>query len=313
MPDAPPEAVVAPVHTERVDLSGRAVGLRWYGAGPDGAVVVYAHGGLSCAADAALGHAAAADVGIGLLAVDRPGLGASDPDPDRDTARGGADVRAVLDALGIDDPLGAVGWSLGGQYALAAAHADARLPAVAVLAGVPPLDRPGVRSALSTTDRLLLQAVSDRVPARASLAMFRLTGRLAARDARRRGTASQGPPAGRRDLTTWGPSDAEVLAGPAGPIVLQAVAEATADPRAAREEYRAWLRPWGFDPAEVAVPVTVHHGDADRWVTGALVDDLVAALPAATVRSWPGTGHLLGATIWPDVLAGLTEAPVDRS
>jgi pimeloyl-ACP methyl ester carboxylesterase len=103
----------------------------------------------------------------------------------------------------------------------------------------------------------------------------------------------------------WGPADAEVLSGPAGPVIDDAVAEATRSTGAMGEEYRAWTRPWGFEPAEVTVPVVVWQGDMDRWVPPDLAGQLADVVTDGGVRTCPGEGHLLLARHWGDVLDDL--------
>lgn len=288
--------------TSRVD--GRVVAHRRYGAepGPGVAVVVSCHGGLSCGADAALGHAAAAERGISLLAIDRPGVGRSDDQPGRTTGDWAVDLDGVLDDLGVARTLGIVGWSLGGQYALAArALLPDRIPAAAAVAGVPPLDQPHVRASLSTSDRMLLGAVRSGIPRSASQALFR---RVSAAAARTMGAGS-GPGPARLTLRTWGEADAAVLAGPAGPVLRAAVAEATASASGMAEEYRAWRRPWGVALDAVPAPVTIWQGDRDRLVPSGLGDRLVTSIPGSRLEPCPGQGHLLLASRWGDVLDGL--------
>lgn len=298
----------APVDEGTAVVDRRRVAYRRYGAdpGPGVPTVLSCHGGLSCGADAALGHDAAAQRGLSLLAVDRPGIAGSDPQPGRTTGSFAAVAAGVADHLAIGTMLGAVGWSLGGQYALSCgALLASRVPSVAVVAGVPPLSWPGVRSALSSTDRMLLAATRPRVPRFASGVLFGVVARQAQRTAERRGDgpAKVGPLLQR----TWGPADAAVLAGPAGAVIDAAVAEGTRSIDAMREEYLAWARDWGLDLADVTVPVTVWQGDADRWVPMALGERLVAALPDGRLRRCPGEGHLLLAAHWGDVLDALSD------
>jgi pimeloyl-ACP methyl ester carboxylesterase len=290
-----------------VDVGGRPVGFRWFGARrtDDTRVVLSCHGGLSCGADAALGHGAAQDRDVSLLAIDRPGVAASGPLPGRCTADFTADVVAVLDGLDVARAAGVVGWSLGGQYALAAARAADRVPACALVGGVPPLSWPGVQAALSTTDRALLWAVGGRAPRFVTTTAFRAVHRQAVRTARKRSRSGDGAAPGRMELRTWGPVDAAVLAGPAGPVVDEAVVEATMSVDGMVEEYRAWARDWGFAPAEVTAPVVLWQGDQDHWVPAHLARRLADALPRARVEMCAGIGHLLLADRWGDVLDGL--------
>jgi pimeloyl-ACP methyl ester carboxylesterase len=74
--------------------------------------------------------------GVRLVTVDRPGSGRSDPDPHPGMARWVADTGALVDHLRLGR-FGLVGWSGGGQFALAAAAGlPDRVTSVA-LAGTP--------------------------------------------------------------------------------------------------------------------------------------------------------------------------------
>ncbi|MFZ4517581.1 MAG: alpha/beta fold hydrolase [Microthrixaceae bacterium] len=280
---------------------GRRLGVRWFGRqpGPGVPVVLSCHGGLSCGLDAALGHDAAEQRGLAILAPDRPGVGASDPDPERATGDWTHDVAALLDALGVERTVGVVGWSLGGQYALAAARLGARVPAVAIVADGIPLQWPGARRHLHPVDRLLLRAAHlPEAVARRTFTVARLR-KEPPRDATGRRKV------GRVEQRTWGTADAAVLAGPRGRLVDAAVVAGTASLDGMIDEYRAWARPWGFEPGDVTVPVTVWQGDADKWMDPDLSRQLADALPDGSFRLVRGAGHLLLAGRWGQVLDDL--------
>ena len=61
---------------------------------------------------------AASDASVRLIAPDRPGAGASDPQPGHRIADWPKDVAALADELGIE-VFGVIGWSGGVPYALA--------------------------------------------------------------------------------------------------------------------------------------------------------------------------------------------------
>jgi pimeloyl-ACP methyl ester carboxylesterase len=54
----------------------------------------------------------------------------------------------------------------------------------------------------------------------------------------------------------------------------------------------ALYMPWGFDPAEIGVPVTVWHGEDDRVVPVAHGRWLAQAIPGAQLEIHDGDGHL---------------------
>lgn len=82
----------------------------------------------------------AADLGVRVIAADRPGLGASDPDPGATPHSVADDHVAVLDHLGVDRAH-AVAWSAGSIHAigLAGTHPD-RITSLTLAAPLVPAD-----------------------------------------------------------------------------------------------------------------------------------------------------------------------------
>src|SRR3954452_5974680 len=118
---------------------GRSIGYREYG-DPNGRPVINCHGGLLCGLEVAPFDQPARDLGLRIIAPDRPGIGASDPSPGRTTGDWSSDVRDLLDALDIESTA-IFGWSMGGQYALAcAARLADRVTRTVCVAGAIPLD-----------------------------------------------------------------------------------------------------------------------------------------------------------------------------
>jgi pimeloyl-ACP methyl ester carboxylesterase len=70
------------------------------------------------------------------------------------------------------------------------------------------------------------------------------------------------------------------------------------------EDYRAWLRPWGFAPEQIAIPVDVWGGEQDQLVTIAWPRELARRIPYATLHEKPG-GHFLAHRYYSDIFAGL--------
>ena len=61
--------------------------------------------------------------------------------------------------------------------------------------------------------------------------------------------------------------------------------------RAVIEDYLVCRRPWGFEPADLHIPVTLWHGRADRLVPLSHTLALGAAIPVSTARVDPEGGH----------------------
>ena len=98
--------------------------MAWSEWGPeDGAPVLFSPGAAS---SSLLGLAAGAveRLGVRLIALDRPGLGRSDPSPGRTLLDTAADVRALATSLALERPA-IIGFSQGAPLALACAAANA--------------------------------------------------------------------------------------------------------------------------------------------------------------------------------------------
>lgn len=54
---------------------------------------------------------------------------------------------------------------------------------------------------------------------------------------------------------------------------------------------RRLLQPWGFDPADLSIPVQFWHGHRDRNVPHRLIAPLVRGIPGARARHYPAEGH----------------------
>jgi fermentation-respiration switch protein FrsA (DUF1100 family) len=105
------------------------------------------------------------------------------------------------------------------------------------------------------------------------------------------------------------PEEGAALEGLPDPGIAAAAAHALDGGDGMVEEYVAWARPWGFSPADVAGPVTLHQGTRDELVPPAWADRLAAALPDARLERHDGAGHFLAFTDPPLALRGFADIP----
>lgn len=259
---------------------GRSMAYAEYGTS-DGFVVVNAHGGLACRLDVESADDVAAAAGIRLISPDRPGVGHSDPDPGRTTLSWASDVEELVDRLGVER-FAVMGWSMGGQYAAAVGHAlRHRVTRAAIVAGALPLTGSGVFDQLPAMDRYLTR-MSERAPwlARQWFRIMGLAprlapvlyGRLAARD--------------------LGKADGAVIRGEGFRTFARMSREAIRQPAGAVEEYRAWMRPWGFAPEDLDVPVDIWAGTDDQLINPSWPQRLASRIPNATLNIRDG-GHFV--------------------
>lgn len=239
---------------------------------PGGAPVLYFHGGGDSRLTRHPDDSIAAELGIRLVCVERSRL----VDRRRTLLSWARSVGALADRHGIGS-FSVLGWSAGGPHAVAVAAAlPERVTRAAVVAGMPPPDGLGAMP-LDTRQAIRLARVSPRLAAR-PLARW-----------------------GRRPVAPTGDPDCD---------------RAYAAGRA--ESFRdgaLWLalelallsRPWGFELAEVRVPVTLWYGERDRVTPVSIGRDFERVLPDATLHV-VDDGHQLLFSRWREILADLVRA-----
>jgi pimeloyl-ACP methyl ester carboxylesterase len=263
---------------------GRRVGYALYG-DPDGAPVVSCHGGLVSGHDVAPADGDARDLGRCVISPDRPGIGRTDRLPGYGMLPWvRTDLVALLDHLEVDR-FDVMGWSEGGQYALATAFAlPDRVGRCAVIAGCVPLDERARVKESNRLDRTLLR-LARHAPV-AFQATFGGTRLLAQRAPGVLLAASvHGLPA----------AEAEAVRR-RGDWFPRLLAEGAADAAGGVDEYRAIAAPWGFSPEDVTVPARIFQGSADEMVPEAWGRELARRIPRATLTLYPGEGHFIALT-----------------
>lgn len=266
---------------------GRVVGFAEHG-DPGGRPVLWCHGGPGSRLEPAAFVPAAADAGLRVVGVDRPGYGLSTARPGRSIADWVADGLAVVDGVGIDE-FAVVGVSTGGAYALAlAAAAPGRVTGVVACCaltdmswadGRATMPRAGVADLWDAPDR-------DAALARAADAFGEDGSRFLAPDP---------PDPARGDAVTLPPSDLAMLSDPAWLAgMLAGAAQMFAQGVVGYTDDRlADGVGWGsFDPRAVQAPTVVLHGAADPFVPVAHAHHTAALVPGATLRIVEDLGHL---------------------
>lgn len=277
-----------PVVAPRIDdvlmlPGGRRLAYAEYGA-TDGVPGFYFHGHPGSRFEAQFGHEAASELGIRIIAMDRPGYGRSDVQPGRRILDWPGDVAGAADLLGIRE-FSVLGGSGGGPYALACGFAlPQRVTRVGVVSGVGPYDAPHAADGMRWQNRVGFR-LGARVPPVSRLIMWSM-----ARQVRR-------DPARVVDAVARAMSgaDADVVQRPDVHRILEEdIAEAFRQgSRGAAEEVVLLGRPWGFDVADVRVPVMLWQGEADRLVSPAMGRYLAGRIPGCRAWFYPGEGHLL--------------------
>lgn len=242
----------------------------------DAPAVFYFHGaGASALAQPPEDSAALA--GVRLIAVERPGIGGSDPSPHRRIGGWPSDVGELADHLSIDR-FSVLGWSAGGPHALACAAAlPERVVSCGVLFGALPIGWSGWEDGLAP-ELVGFCALAVESP-----------GLL--RDALRPMVVD--PEAFLLTFLERDESAAPLLADDR--VVDQVRADArrafAQGPDAMLLDCTLIYSPWDFDLADVRVPVKLTYGREDQTCPPAWGARLASQLPSAELVVLDGVGH----------------------
>jgi pimeloyl-ACP methyl ester carboxylesterase len=272
----------APSGGHRVRLpDGRLLGYAEYG-DPHGLPVFGFHGTPGSRFMFAIADAPARELGIRLLAPERPGFGISSYHPGRTLASYAADIAVFADVLGIER-FAVAGVSGGGPYAAAcAALLPERVVALGLISPVGPVCAGEGAEKIGPGHHVLFR-VSPRVPpllwpvfslgrcaflyAPMSVYSF-LLGRAA-------------------------PSDWKILTrGDVRRNLLAGVAEGMRPGvRAGLQDMRLFSRPWDIPFDAIRAPAFLWQGTSDRNVPPSAAFKLGELIPGCQVQRIEGAGH----------------------
>lgn len=269
-----------------------------YGARP-GIPVLYCHGVPGTHLEGEAFDEAGTAAGVRVIAVDRPGMAESSLPAGERVADWVDTVAALADELALTR-FAVIGVSGGGPYALAiAARLPDRVTGVALVSAPAP--------AGEQTDAAELDPVARRrrrglnVLRRVPFLVHPMAVEMSLVIRRHKGVAglvAQMAPVDRERVE----SDPELTAK----LEDNLRRSFEQGSRGFATDIRlVFTRDWGFELADVTVPVQIWHGDADGNVP---VDDahrLAGALPHNRLHVVPGAGHLLFVDRPADILASL--------
>jgi pimeloyl-ACP methyl ester carboxylesterase len=287
-------AVDAPLRSDRLQVGdGRHVGFAvWGDSDPAARTVVHCHG---TPGGRLVSYQTPAQSSVRHVALDRPGFGLSDPQPNRTVGDHAADVEQVLDHLGVGR-FSVFGWSGGAPHALAlGALLPDRVARIAVLGCPAPDDDPdfdvtaGMPEINLESHRMLKEnPEEDRQDVEKAVAAF-----------------LEDP------ATLLGPLEAIL-----DPVDLAAVNAMGERPRMIAqlrdgfqkgaegwfEDDLVTVRPWGFALEEVSSEVWLMHGERDRLVPAAHGRYVAGRMPRCTGSFLPEDGHFSPLMRLPEIL-----------
>jgi pimeloyl-ACP methyl ester carboxylesterase len=228
---------------------------------------------------------AAAARGLRLVGYSRPGYGDSSRQPGRDVAACAADIAAIAGRLGADR-FYVVGASGGGPHALAcAALLPDQVLACTTVAGAAPFGAEG----LDFLDGMGAENIEEFGAAIAGPAELRaylerqvpelseITGEQVA--------AALGDVVSSIDVATLTGEFADHLAASIRGALASGI-------WGWHDDDLAFVKPWGFELADLRVPVFIWQGGQDRMVPFRHGEWLAAHVPDAKARLLPEHGHL---------------------
>lgn len=299
MPGVP--HIPLPPREGTVAVGSRRLGIAEYGA-LDGPLVLWFHGTPGARRQfPPVGRAAAVELGLHVVLVERPGTGASTPHRYRRVADVAADAAAVADHFG-QERFAVVGLSGGGPYALACGAILAeRVTGVGILGGVCPLVGPDADGSsgrgiveLTNTFHVLLEPLRPLLPPVLRSLFFPIL------------------PLGKPGLKLYAsiaPKGDQVVFEDPGiqAMFLDDLAHAitVGGLGAIAGDIALFGADWGFRVADVTPPVRWWHGDADNFVDLADAERTVALLPDVELHLRPEESHLGGFAAADDVLAAM--------
>jgi pimeloyl-ACP methyl ester carboxylesterase len=256
---------------------------------PGGRPLFYFHGGPGSRLEGLLFDELNQQLGIRMIAPDRPGFGLSDFQKGRSYLDWPEDVRELADYLEIDR-FAVLGWSSGGPHAAAVAHGiPQRLTVVAIVAGEGPYasdDFPqsalmGTAFSGSSINKLFIWSANH-----ASWLMrifFTLARILIFRDPAGSGERSRSSGMSEKDTQLF--TRREFNAG-----MVEALRHGA---EGWTHEYAIERRDWPFSLGDIRAPtVLVFHGEEDRGVHPSIGEYMSARIPSCDqLTIFPGEGH----------------------
>ena len=260
---------------------GRHLGYAEYG-DPQGMPLLFFHGTPGSRLRLSHIDPLARDVGVRVVAPERPGLGLSDFQPKRTLLDWARDVEVLADRLHLGR-FATMGISSGGAYVAATAYKlpDRVTKAALISAGGPPT-LPDATRGMRFTDRLGV-VLARSGPWAVSLMMRNIARGTNNPERFRKQFMSRLPPV---DVATlqrdevWNQRLADFR---------EAFRHGT---RGASWDLVLVARPWGFRLEEIQIPTSLWHGEVDTTIPIALAHAVARAIPNCQATFVPGEGHL---------------------
>nr|VFK34616.1 MAG: Pimeloyl-ACP methyl ester carboxylesterase [Candidatus Kentron sp. MB]VFK76851.1 MAG: Pimeloyl-ACP methyl ester carboxylesterase [Candidatus Kentron sp. MB] len=261
---------------------GRALAYSEHG-DPAGNPIFFIHGNPGSRLTRLSNEDVMEKLGVRIITPDRPGYGLSDFQPKRRLLDFPQDIAQLADALGLQR-FAIFGVSAGGSHVAACAYAlPERITRAAIVSGPAPFDRPRPYAGMSPDWRRAFKM--SKLPEWLLRAPIALQAYLQKRD-----------PDKSLDnmIAIFSQSDARLLKDPdVRARFKRNIPEATrSGTRGWAREVKIQISPWGFDPADIRVPVHLWYWADDPAIPPQMGRYLERRIPTAIPHFLPGGGHL---------------------
>jgi len=254
---------------------------------PDGYPVLYFHAAPSSRLEPLfIGDNIFSQLGLRVICPDRPGMGQSDFQSHRGFSDWPKDVVFLADAIGLNR-FSVLGVSGGGGYAtVCAAKIPEKLSKVVIASGAWRIDSEAVKG-IGFPMNLQWQ-LAKHAPTLLPL-MLRMMIKMMSQPPKKSFEQASAPP--NKILPA---ADHAVMAQPGRIAINQQVLSEVMrqGSKGSSWDMCLYVREWGFDPAEIKIPVTLFHGEEDRNYPLSLVERAVSKLSDAELITYPEDGHI---------------------
>ncbi len=260
----------------------RTLGFAEYG-DPEGKPLFYFCGGNSSRLEAQWFDAIAGDLGVRLVATDRPGFGLSDFQPRRRFLDWPDDIVQLADALQIEK-FSVLGLSGGSPHVCAVANKiPERVVKAGIVSGDAPMQIPGIKKGMGIPFRLMwfsaqhIPWLHRQIEGNQAQGVYKKPENLLKQ-------MNMGLPQPDKDLFEKRPDVPEIF--------IRSMQECYRNgPQGAIWEGRMYTRDWGFDLGNITVPVHIWHGDVDLLAPLGFGEYLAAAIPGCQFNLMSDEGH----------------------
>lgn len=258
---------------------GRRLAFAEYG-DTRGRPVFFFHGFPGSRYDGAYIGQIAAEMGIYLIAPDRPGMGYSDFKPKRKLLDWPDDICFLADSLNLET-FGVLGYSGGGPYALACAYKiPERLTHAGVMAGVCPVTEPGALHGMAQNN-VQIFSLARKAPWLLNL-LYRIQIPINDKKLLQAATAQM--------------SKADLVAMQ-DPMVLHDMVKDfneafRQNTKGVVQEGALFGGDWGFKLSDIKAPVHLWQGEEDTNVPAEMGRYQARNIPNCIAAFYPGEGHI---------------------